>query len=84
MNVQKNCFGPQIECLFFVLTCIGRDLEIHMPNQLDKLLRQVRDAFLSTSMEPGIRKTLLQLIELQASHWQLPGSTVLYYYPSTK
>uniref|UniRef100_A0A6M2DSI0 Putative mif4g domain-containing protein n=1 Tax=Xenopsylla cheopis TaxID=163159 RepID=A0A6M2DSI0_XENCH len=75
---------PEIECLFFVLTCIGRDLESHMPNQLDKLLRQVRDAFLNTSMEPGIRKTLLQLIELQASHWQLPGSTVLYYYPSTK
>ncbi|XP_026469347.1 uncharacterized protein LOC113373260 isoform X2 [Ctenocephalides felis] len=86
----EECVKPpisslsEIECLFFVLTCIGRDLEIHMPNQLDKLLRQVRDAFLSTSMEPSIRKTLLQLIELQASHWQLPGSTVLYYYPSTK
>lgn len=77
--------ASQIECLFFVLTCIGRDLELHLPQQLESLLSSVRDAFLNASASaPAIRRTLLQLIELQASHWQLPGNTVLYYYPSTK
>lgn len=75
----------KIECLFFVLTCIGRDLETHLPQQLEALLSSVRDAFLNASASaPAIRRTLLQLIELQASRWQLPGNTVLYYYPSTK
>lgn len=73
----------QIECLFYVLTCIGRDLETHLAEQLDGLLASVRDAFLnSNASAPAIRRTLLQLIELQASRWQLPGNTVLYYYPS--
>uniref|UniRef100_A0A1L8DRX8 Putative mif4g domain-containing protein n=1 Tax=Nyssomyia neivai TaxID=330878 RepID=A0A1L8DRX8_9DIPT len=75
----------EIECLFYVLTCIGRDLEIHLAPQLESLLASVRDAFLnSASSSPAIRRTLLQLIELQASRWQLPGNTVLYYYPSSK
>ncbi|XP_037912759.1 uncharacterized protein LOC119652601 isoform X2 [Hermetia illucens] len=85
----EDCVKPpvrslsEIECLFFVLTCIGRDLETHLPQQLEALLSSVRDAFLNSSA-PTIRRTLLQLIELQASRWQLPGNTVLYYYPSTK
>lgn len=75
----------QIECLFFVLTCIGRDLETHLPQQMEALLNSVRDAFLNSSASaPAIRRTLLQLIELHASRWQLPGNTVLYYYPSSK
>ncbi|XP_059617072.1 uncharacterized protein LOC132261994 isoform X2 [Phlebotomus argentipes] len=75
----------EIECLFYVLTCIGRDLEMHLAPQLESLLASVRDAFLnSASSSPAIRRTLLQLIELQASRWQLPGNTVLYYYPSSK
>ncbi|XP_055596443.1 uncharacterized protein LOC129746664 isoform X4 [Uranotaenia lowii] len=87
----EDCVRPpvrslsEIECLFFVLTCIGRDLEMHLPQQLETLLAAVRDAFLNSSASaPAIRRTLLQLIELQASHWQLPGNTVLYYYPSSK
>ncbi|XP_053676980.1 uncharacterized protein LOC128727134 isoform X2 [Anopheles nili] len=87
----EDCVQPpvrslsEIECLFFVLTCIGRDLETHLPQQLESLLAGVRDAFLnSAASAPAIRRTLLQLIELQASHWQLPGNTVLYYYPSSK
>lgn len=87
----EDCVKPpirslsEIECLFFVLTCIGRDLENHLPQQLESLLSSVRDAFLnSNTSAPTIRRTLLQLIELQASHWQLPGNTVLYYYPSSK
>lgn len=87
----EDCVTPpvrslsEIECLFFVLTCIGRDLEQQLPQQLEVLLSLVRDAFLNASdSAPAIRRTLLQLIELQASHWQLPGNTVLYYYPSSK
>ncbi|XP_055377320.1 probable serine/threonine-protein kinase tsuA isoform X2 [Condylostylus longicornis] len=87
----EDCVKPpvrslsEIECLFFVLTCIGRDLEIHLSQQLETLLSLVRDAFLNASASaPAIRRTLLQLIELHASRWQLPGNTVLYYYPSTK
>uniref|UniRef100_A0A1A9V2B9 MIF4G domain-containing protein n=1 Tax=Glossina austeni TaxID=7395 RepID=A0A1A9V2B9_GLOAU len=56
-----------------------------LPQQLELLLSMIRDAFLNASdSAPAIRRTLLQLIELQASHWQLPGNTVLYYYPSAK
>ncbi|XP_053609273.1 CBP80/20-dependent translation initiation factor isoform X2 [Plodia interpunctella] len=72
------------ENLFFVLTYIGRDLESQLPGELERLLAAVRDAFLNTSAAPCIRRTLLQLIELHASRWQLPGCAVLYYYPSSK
>lgn len=87
----EDCVMPpvrslsEIECLFYVLTCIGQDMELQLPQQLELLLSLVRDAFLNASdAAPAIRRTLLQLIELQASHWQLPGNTVLYYYPSAK
>lgn len=72
---------PETECLFFVLASIGRDLENELPSQLEQLLVSIRDGFLATAGSPVIRKTLLQLIELHASNWQLPGSSVLYYYP---
>ncbi|KAL4715941.1 hypothetical protein ACJJTC_013241 [Scirpophaga incertulas] len=72
------------ENLFFVLTYIGRDLEAQLPGDLERLLSAVRDAFLSAAGAPSIRRTLLQLIELHASRWQLPGCAVLYYYPSSK
>lgn len=74
----------EIECLFFVLTSIGRDLEQELPVQLDQLLTSVRDGFLASAALPAVRKTLLQLIELKASNWQLSGPTVLYYYPKMK
>jgi len=70
----------QIECLFYVLTCIGQDMEQQLPQQLELLMGLVRDAFLNAGESAAsIRRTLLQLIELKASHWQLPGNTVLYY-----
>ncbi|KAK9872892.1 hypothetical protein WA026_020245 [Henosepilachna vigintioctopunctata] len=73
----------ETECLFFVLTSIGRDLEAELPQQLEQLLASVRDGFLTAST-PAVRRTLLQLIELHASNWQLAGSSVLYYYPRIK
>ncbi|XP_041978831.1 CBP80/20-dependent translation initiation factor isoform X2 [Aricia agestis] len=72
------------ENLFFVLTYIGRDLETQLPGDLERLLSAVRDAFINSASAPSIRRTLLQLIELHASRWQLPGCAVLYYYPSSK
>lgn len=76
----------ETECLFFVLTSIGRDLEAELPQQLEQLLGSVRDGFLANTANTSaaVRRTLLQLIELQASNWQLPGSSVLYYYPRIK
>lgn len=81
---NRGCGRPQTENLFFVLTYIGRDLEQSLPGELERLLTAVRDAFLNSAAAPSIRRTLLQLIELHASRWQLPGCAVLYYYPSSK
>ena len=52
------------------MTCVGKDIEIHLPHQLEILLAMIRDAFLNSSASaPSIRRTLLQLIELQASQY---------------
>jgi hypothetical protein len=69
----------QTDSLFFVLTSIGRDLENELPGQIPVLLASVRDAFLTTATIPAVKKTLLQLIELHASRWQLSAPAVMYY-----
>jgi len=71
----------EVECLFMVLTHIGRDLHQEAPGQMGLLLSCLRDSFLHTTAGPAVRKTLLQLIELQAAGWQLPAPAVMYYYP---
>jgi len=72
----------EVECLFIVLTQIGRDLEVETPGQMSLLLACLREAFLQLPAVSGqVRKTLLQLIELQAAGWQLPAQAVMYYYP---
>lgn len=72
------------DCLFFILTCIGKDLDAELPVQLQQLLGSLRDAFLAEdTILPSVRKTLLQLIELHAAHWQLPAPAVVYYYPGS-
>lgn len=73
----------QMECLFFVLSSIGKDLEIELPTRMNAVLAGVRDAFLTSAAIPAIRKTLLQLIELHAAQWQLPAPAIMYYYPGT-
>ncbi|XP_044266605.1 MIF4G domain-containing protein [Tribolium madens] len=83
VSLPIKCLS-ETECLFFVLTSIGRDLETELPQQLEQLLASVRDGFLASAGAPAVRRTLLQLIELHASNWQLPGSSVLYYYPRIK
>jgi len=71
----------EVECLFLVLTHIGRDLNLETPGQMSLLLTCLRDSFLHTTAGPHVRKILLQLIELQAADWQLPAQAVMYYYP---
>ncbi|CAG9771621.1 unnamed protein product [Ceutorhynchus assimilis] len=83
VSLPIKCLSES-ECLFFVLTSIGRDLESEIPQQLELLLASVRDGFLASAGSASVRRTLLQLIELHASNWQLPGSSVLYYYPRIK
>uniref|UniRef100_T1JG94 MIF4G domain-containing protein n=1 Tax=Strigamia maritima TaxID=126957 RepID=T1JG94_STRMM len=74
----------EIECLFFILTSIGRDLENEMPHKMKQIMAAVRDAFTTPSIAPFVSKTLLQLIELQASNWQLTTPAVTYYYPGSQ
>lgn len=72
----------EVECLFFILTHIGRDMELETPGQMTLLLASLKDAFLHLPVVSAqVRKTLLQLIELQAAGWQLPAQSVMYYYP---
>ncbi|XP_011698690.1 PREDICTED: CBP80/20-dependent translation initiation factor isoform X2 [Wasmannia auropunctata] len=86
----QDCLQPPVinslaetNCLFFILTCIGKDLDAELPAQLQQLLGSVRDAFLAEDTTlPPVKRTLLQLIELHAAHWQLPAPAVVYYYPS--
>lgn len=86
----QECLKPpsinslkEMECLFFVLSSIGKDLEMELPARMNAVLAGVRDAFLTCAAVPAIRKTLLQLIELHAAQWQLPAPAIMYYYPAT-
>ena len=73
----------QLECLFFVLTGIGRDIETELPAKMFAIWNAIRDAFLEMNALPGAaQRTLLQLVELRAAKWQLPATAVTYYYPS--
>ncbi|XP_043202566.1 CBP80/20-dependent translation initiation factor-like isoform X10 [Amphibalanus amphitrite] len=71
----------ETECVFLILTSIGRDLEQESPAQLERIMAAVRDALINCSLISAVSKTLLQLVELQAARWQLPANTVMYYYP---
>ncbi|XP_037796441.1 CBP80/20-dependent translation initiation factor-like isoform X3 [Penaeus monodon] len=73
----------ETECLFFVLTGLGKDIEVELPHQMAKVMGAARDAFLTTVRVPAVRKTLLQLIEMHAARWQLPAPAVMYYYPGS-
>lgn len=73
----------ELECLFFVLTGIGRDVETELPNKMFAIWNAIRDAFLEmNSLPAAAQRTLLQLVELRAAKWQLPATAVTYYYPS--
>jgi len=71
----------ETECVFLILTSIGRDLDQESPAHLERIMAAVRDALINSSLIAAVSKTLLQLVELQAARWQLPAPTVMYYYP---
>ena len=74
-------FQLQTECLFFILTGVGKDIELELPPLMTKVMGAARDALFSSSKSPAVRKTLMQLIEMNAASWQLPAPAVMYYYP---
>lgn len=69
----------EVECLFFVLTSIGSDLEVEFPKNMKQLLVRVRNGFLENSTSAEVRRILLQVIEMSASSWELSESSKLYY-----
>jgi len=73
----------EVETMFLVLTHIGKDLEAETPGRMSLLVTCLREAFLSSNLQPQISKTLLQLIELRAADWNLPAQAVMYYYPGS-
>lgn len=73
----------QTECLFFVLTAVGKDMETKLPQFMARVMAAARDAFLTTVHVTAVRKTLLQLIEMHAARWNLPAPAVMYYYPGS-
>lgn len=82
VTLQQPPSLHQTECLFFTLTGVGRDLEAALPTLLDKVMNAARDALFQNGKIPAVRKTLLQLIEMNAASWQLPAPAVMYYYPT--
>jgi len=75
---------PETEVLFLVLTHIQRDLITEAPGQMSLIVNCLREAFLTADVPQQVRKTLLQLLELQSAGWQLPAEAVMYYYPGAK
>jgi len=81
LNSPSLASVNETECLFIILTSVGRDLEQETPGRMSNLVACLRNAFLTSPATSQIRKTLLQLVELQAAGWQLPAQAVMYYYP---
>lgn len=63
--------NTEMECLLWVLTVAGRDVQSATPWLMVRLIRRMRDAFVQSDASAMARHTLLQLIELHASGWQL-------------
>jgi len=79
----KTLSKIEIEAMFFILTSIGKDLELNLPQVMDQIFCVMRDVFLTNSSAGPLKNTLLQLIELRASKWQMPSEAVIYYYPTS-
>ncbi|XP_067135073.1 MIF4G domain-containing protein isoform X2 [Centruroides vittatus] len=73
----------EIECLRSLLSTIGRQLESDSLQRMQQIIALMRDAFIDPSISTQIRKTLLELVELHASQWQLDLPQTMYYFPYT-
>ncbi|XP_015912223.1 MIF4G domain-containing protein A isoform X2 [Parasteatoda tepidariorum] len=74
----------EIDILRQMLNMVGKQLEVDSPQRMQQLVSNLRDAFISPSISAQIRKTLLEVIELHASNWQLDLPQTMYYFPYTK
>lgn len=74
----------KIEILRRLLTTVGKELEQDAALRMQHLMCNLRDAFINPSINTHIRKTLLEVIELRASKWQLDLPQTLYYFPYTR
>lgn len=73
----------QLECLRSVLTIAGKAVERDAPQRMATLVSHMRDAFVQPCLPAQGRKTLLELLELHASGWELKLPQTLYYFPYT-
>lgn len=73
----------EMECLRSVLTIAGRAVERDAPQRMASLVGRLREAFVQPGLSAQARKTLLELLELHASGWQLNLAQQLYYFPYT-
>lgn len=73
----------EMECLRSVLTIAGRAVERDAPQRMAILVGRLREAFVQPGLSAQTRKTLLELLELHASGWQLNLAQQLYYFPYT-
>lgn len=74
----------EIDILRKILTTVGKELEKDAAQRMQHLVCNLRDAFINPSINAHIRKTLLEVIELHASNWQLDLPQTLYYFPYTR
>lgn len=74
----------EIDILRKILTTVGKELEKDAAQRMQHLICNLRDAFIHPSINAHIRKTLLEVIELHASNWQLDLPQTVYYFPYTR
>lgn len=74
----------EIDILRNILTTVGKELEKDSVQRMQNLVHNLRDVFINPSINAHIRKTLLEVIELRASKWQLDLPQTLYYFPYTR
>ena len=86
MSFEKQNFShPQAETIFNSLMTVGLERQGDLKTSLStNLTDKLRDAMYAAVADPNVdddvSKILLQLIELQASEWQLSREALVYYY----
>ncbi|XP_054271600.1 uncharacterized protein LOC128992174 [Macrosteles quadrilineatus] len=78
---SKPIIRLEVDCMYFILVSIGKDIEQTFPQEMDQLFCIMRDVFLTNKVDKLLKPTLLQLIELRASEWKLPSEAMVYYCP---
>ncbi|XP_054924197.1 MIF4G domain-containing protein-like [Dermacentor andersoni] len=76
--------STEMECLRWVLTVAGRDVQSTNAWLMVTLIRRMRNAFAQSDASTMARHTLLELIELHASGWQLNAAQLQYYCPHAR